>query len=361
MRVVIAGGGTGGHVYPGLAVAEALASLAPEAEIVFAGGDGLERRVVPRAGWPFRRILSRPWTRSGLRRIPGAALTAAGLAQSVVWLSRWRPRVVLATGGYAALPVGLAAVLLGIPLVVQEQNVVPGAANRLLARWARAVSVPHGAAGLGPRTVVTGVPVRSAALDGDRDRGRRRFRLEEGRTTVLILGGSQGARSLNAAAVRMAPALAGSPVQILHQTGEAHYAWVQRERDGLEASPPYTCVPYIEHVADAYACADLVVCRAGAGTLAEATAHGLPVVAVPYPHAASAHQEANARVLEEAGAAVVIADRDLSPRRLADTVADLCARPQVLQAMARASRSLGRPDAAREVAGLVLQAAGGRP
>ncbi len=363
MRVVIAGGGTGGHVYPGLAVAEALAALAPGTEIVFAGGDGLERQVVPRAGWAFRRVHCRPWARSGLRKVPGAAATAVGVAQSVAWLARWRPRVVLATGGYAAIPVGLAAVLLGIPLVVQEQNVVPGAANRLLARWARAVSVPHprAAASLGPRTVVTGVPVRAAALDGDRERGRRTFGLQEGRTTVLVLGGSQGARSLNAAALGMATHLAGRPVQVLHQTGTAHHDWVRRQREELDSSLPYVCVPYIEHVADAYACSDLVVCRAGASTLAEVTAHGLPVVAVPYPYAASGHQDANARVLEEAGAAVVIADRDLSPQRLGGAVADLCARPAALEAMARASRSLGRPGAARAVADLVLEAArGGR-
>jgi UDP-N-acetylglucosamine--N-acetylmuramyl-(pentapeptide) pyrophosphoryl-undecaprenol N-acetylglucosamine transferase len=364
MKVVIAGGGTGGHVYPGLAVAEALAALAPGVEIVFAGGQGLERQAVPRAGWAFRRIVSRPWVRSGLRRIPGAVAMAVGVVQSVIWLTRFRPRVVVVTGGYAAVPVGLAAALLGIPLVVQEQNILPGAANRMLARWARAVSVPHerAAARLGPRAVVTGVPVRAAALDGDRERGRRRFGLQEDRMTVLVLGGSQGARSLNAAAVGMVRDLASRPVQVLHQTGAAHYPWVRRQRETEGGSPPYTCVPYIEPVADAYACADLVVCRAGASTLAEVTAHGLPAIAVPYPYAAGGHQEANARILEEAGAAVVIPDADLTSRRLGEAVGDLCDRPEVRQAMARASRSLGRPDAARAVAELVLQAsAGGRP
>src|SRR5438445_1059177 len=144
VRVVIAGGGTGGHVYPGLAIAEALVALQPQTEVLFVGGTGVERRVVPRAGWPFHRVAARPWPRRLSWTLPWAMmLTAAGTAQALALLQRWRPQVVVATGGYAAAPVGAAAAVLKIPLVVQEQNLYPGVANRILARWAQIISVPH--------------------------------------------------------------------------------------------------------------------------------------------------------------------------------------------------------------------------
>ncbi|TMI75001.1 MAG: undecaprenyldiphospho-muramoylpentapeptide beta-N-acetylglucosaminyltransferase [Bacillati bacterium ANGP1] len=361
MRVVIAGGGTGGHVYPGLAIAEALVSTRPQTEVLFVGGGGLERRVVPQAGWPFHRVAARAWPRRLSWSLPWAMLlTVAGTAQATLLLQRWRPQVVVATGGYAAAPIGAAAVVLKIPLVVQEQNLYPGAANRILARWARVISVPHErvAAHFGDKAVVTGVPVRAGALQGDRARGRQRFGLGDRQLTVLVLGGSQGARSLNAHVIEMAERLDGrAEVQILHQTGNEHEAWVRARLRSLGGSLRYVAVPFIEEMADAYACADLVVCRAGAGTLAEVTANGLPVVAVPYPYAAEGHQEANARLLESAGAAVVVLDRESNGVRLAQAVDALRADPSRLRAMAMASRRLGRPQAAREVAALVVAVA----
>ena len=361
VRVVIAGGGTGGHVYPGLAIAEALVSIRPQAEVLFVGGGGLERRVVPQAGWPFRRVAARAWPRRLTWSLPWAMLlTVAGTAQAALLLQRWRPQVVVATGGYAAAPIGAAAAVLKIPLVVQEQNLYPGAANRILARWARVISVSHerATAHFGGKVVVTGVPVRAGVLQGDRARGRQRFGLGDRRLTVLVLGGSQGARSLNAHVIEMAERLDGqAEVQILHQTGNEHEEWVRARLRSLGGSLRYVAVPFIEEMADAYACADLVVCRAGAGTLAEVTANGLPVIAVPYPYAAEGHQEANARLLESAGAAVVVLDRESNGVRLAQAVDALRADPSRLRAMAMASARLGRPQAAREVAALVVAAA----
>ena len=361
LRVVIAGGGTGGHVYPGLAIAEALVALRPQTEVLFVGGAGVERRVVPRAGWPFHRVAARPWPRRLSWTLPWAMmLTAAGTAQALALLQRWRPQVVVATGGYAAAPVGAAAAVLKIPLVVQEQNLYPGAANRILARWAQIISVPHErvAARFGRATVVTGVPVRTGALGGDRARGWRRFGLGDRQLTLLVLGGSQGARNLNAHVIGMAERLNGErDVQILHQTGQEHEEWVRARLGSLGGSLRYVAVPYIEEMGDAYACADLVVCRAGAGTLAEVTANGLPAIAVPYPYAAEGHQDANARLLESAGAAMVVPDRELSGLRLAQAVGAMHADPARLHAMAVASRQLGRPQAARHVAELVIAAA----
>src|SRR2546425_11918828 len=167
MRVVIAGGGTGGHVYPGLAIAEALVSIRPQAGVLFGGGGGLERRVVPQAGWPFHRVAAGAWPRRLSWSLPWAMLlTVAGTAQAVLLLQRWRPQVVVATGGYAAAPIGAAAAVLKIPLVVQEQNLYPGAAYRVLARWAPGISVPHErvAAHFGGKAVGTGVAVRAGVV-----------------------------------------------------------------------------------------------------------------------------------------------------------------------------------------------------
>lgn len=363
MRVVITGGGTGGHIYPGLAIAEALIARHPQTQILFLGSDGLEQRIVPEAGWPFRRVIARPFPRRSMLQAPWAlAVTGAGTLEALALLWRLRPQVVVATGGYVAAPVGAAAAVLRIPVVVQEQNLYPGATNRVLGRWARAVSVPHETvlAHFPGNAVVTGVPVRKGALDGDRQQGLRRFGLEESRFTMLVLGGSQGALSLNTAVVAMLSLLQESgQVQILHQTGTEHEGWVRREIDGVTGPLRYVAVSYLTDVGDAYACADLVICRAGAGTLAEVTANGLPAIAVPYPFAAEGHQEANARLLEAAGAAMVVLDRDLSGRRLADLIAMLRAERSRLEGMALASRRLGRPAAASDVATLVLEAARG--
>jgi UDP-N-acetylglucosamine--N-acetylmuramyl-(pentapeptide) pyrophosphoryl-undecaprenol N-acetylglucosamine transferase len=362
VRVIVTGGGTGGHVYPGLAVAEVLKDQDPSSEIGFVGGHGLERQIVPQAGFPFRAVRSGQWPRrAGPRTVAAMAALGVGTAQSAWLLSRNRPDVVLATGGYASAPVGAAAGLLGIPLVLQEQNVIPGAANRFLARWARFVSVAHPGAAVrfGGAAVVTGVPVRRAALGGDRQRGLRRYGLDDGRLTILVLGGSLGAAALNAAVTGMATALAApDDIQLLHQTGKDHLAWVEGQMASAPKALTYAAVAYIDDVADAYACADLVISRSGAGTMAEVTAHGLPVIAVPYPH--GAEQDANARILEAAGAAVVITAPALSGARLADAVAAL-RDPRRRKAMAAASRALGRPTAAADVAALVWRAAGRPP
>lgn len=365
MRVIICGGGTGGHIYPGLAIAEALTADRAPVDVLFTGGDGLERRIVPQAGWVFRPIAARKWPRRlSWRLVQAAWFALVGTAQAIRLVRRWRPHVVVSTGGYVAAPVGAAAAILGVPIVVQEQNLTLGIANRVLMTWAKVVSVSHDrvAQRVGTRAVVTGVPVRRGALGGDRLRGRRAFGLEERALTILVLGGSQGARSLNIAVVEMAEVIPnGAEVQILHQTGQDHLEWVRARLSRRRSPVHYVAVPYIEAMADAYATADLVICRAGAATLAEVTANGLPLVAVPYPFAAEGHQELNAQLLASAGAALVINDHDLSAARLAGAVAALRADPARRAAMAAASRALGRPQAAQQVAGLILQVAGMTP
>ena len=262
MRLVISGGGTGGHLYPGVAVAEAMQARFPEADIRFIGGRRLEARRLPELGWPLTPVAAWPLPRSGLAPVV-AAVNLWGTVQALWLLRRWRPDVVLATGGYVAYPVGLAAGLLRIPLVIQEQNAIPGLTNRVLGHWARAISVPHeGATGFpADRVVVTGVPVRPAVLQGDRRRGREAFGLAPERFTVLVLGGSQGARSVNRALAAAATLLMYEPLQVIHQTGAEHLEEVQREIGHREhVGPPvlrHIALPYIERIGDAYAAADL--------------------------------------------------------------------------------------------------------
>ncbi|MDR7522186.1 MAG: undecaprenyldiphospho-muramoylpentapeptide beta-N-acetylglucosaminyltransferase [Armatimonadota bacterium] len=363
MRVAIAAGGTGGHLFPGLAIAEALRRQSPAIEVMIVGGGRLESRLVPQEGWPFRAVAGRGLpARPGWRTVAALASLAWGGWQALRLLWAWRPDVVVATGGYVCAPVGAAAVLLGLPLVLQEQNLSPGLANRVLARWARWISVPHEDAASrwrARRVEVTGVPLRTRAVWGDRRRGMSRWGLEEGRVTVLVVGGSQGAHSLNRAVCRAADLLMYEPgLQILHQTGPEHLHWVREaigRREHLR--PPalrHVAVPFLDPIGDAYAAADLVLCRAGASTLAEVTAWGLPAIVVPYPHAARAHQEENAAVLVRAGAAVHLADSDLDGTRLADVLGILVRDAPRRAAMAAASRTLGRPGAADVVAGLIL-------
>lgn len=359
MRIVIACGGTGGHIYPGLAVAEALRERDPAAEVLFIGGSGLEASIIPQHGWPFRAVAARQLPRRAPLRVPFAlAAVLRGTVQAAGLLRSFGAQVVVATGGYAAAPVGAAAALLRIPVVLQEQNLFPGLTNRVLSRVAARISIPHERVRrVFPRGTVTGVPIRRGATGGLRPRGLARFGLAPGLFTVLVLGGSQGAKSLNGA---MLDALGrfGDPaaVQVLHQTGKEQAESV-RARAAAVRAPRCVAVGYIDDVADAYAAADLVVCRAGAATIAEVTANGLPAVLVPYPFAAGGHQDHNAALLAAEGAAIVVPDREVSGERLAGVIDALRADGARRRAMAEASRRLGRPQAAAAVAVLAAEAA----
>ncbi|HEX2026371.1 MAG TPA: undecaprenyldiphospho-muramoylpentapeptide beta-N-acetylglucosaminyltransferase [Nitriliruptorales bacterium] len=373
--VLFGGGGTAGHIFPALAVARALLTLDPGVEAVFVGSrDRLEGRLVPQAGFALHHIDVLPVPRrlsASLLRLPSAV---RGATARCVELLRSSAALGAATfGGYVSFPLARAAHLEGLPLVVHEQNSVPGLANRVAARWADRVAVSFpGSADRLPRperVAVTGNPVREEVLALDpvaaRPDALRHFRLHQSRRTVLIFGGSQGARTLNAAAVGSF-ALWREPrrVQILHAAGrhlytEAQNGW-QGARDRGEG-PLVRCVDFIDDMAAAYAAADVVVCRAGATTIAELTALGRASVLVPYPHAAGDHQHHNAEALRQAGAARVIADYDLDGAALVAAVEPLLLDDAEREAVAAAARAFGRPDAAGNVARLLLQELGRAP
>ena len=355
MKVLIAGGGTGGHVFPGIAVAEELKREKPEVLVVFVGTrHGLESQAVPEAGFPIRYLAASGFPRRRWWLWPWAALVnAVGFLQAIALVIGENPRAVLGTGGYASAPVAFAAKLLGRPLILQEQNSVPGLANRLLARVADEVHLSFlEARSYFPRRdhlKVTGNPVRAHILSGDHDAAMREFKLQPGVTTLFVFGGSLGATRINEATLDMLRKLRGRvEVQCLLQTGRNDH---ERVKAVVEAEKlPATVLPFVRKMNMAYAAADLVICRAGAITLAEIAVCGLPAILVPYPYAAHNHQQDNATNLVDRGAAVLVPDAELTGERLAQEVAHLLADRQALSRMSSNARLFARPDAASRIA-----------
>ena len=364
MKILIAGGGTGGHVFPGIAVAEELHRIRPDVEVVFVGGRrGIEATAVPEAGFPIRFLLTAGFPRRRWWRWPWAALVnVAGFLQALFILIAERPGAVLGTGGYVSGPLSLAARLTGRPLLIQEQNSIPGLTNRWLARIASEVHLSFlEARSHFPRRDhlrITGNPVRAHLLAGDREQALREFGLAAGKPTVFIFGGSLGARRINDAALDALRRLKGRlDIQAILQTGREDHARVLQavSAEGL----PATVRPFVRDMHLAYAAADLVVCRAGAMTLAEIAVCGLPAVLVPYPFAAHDHQVVNAANLVERGAAVVIPDAELDGERLARELAHLLVDRQALSRMSSNARLFARPDAANRLARALVRFAEG--
>jgi UDP-N-acetylglucosamine--N-acetylmuramyl-(pentapeptide) pyrophosphoryl-undecaprenol N-acetylglucosamine transferase len=369
MRVVIAGGGTGGHTSAGLAVAAALRARG-DVEIAWIGtADGAEARRVPEAGIPFHAIpagkLRRYWDRRNLTdlawRVPLGLLAARRL------LGQLRPAVVLGTGGFVSLPPAVAAWSRGIPVVVHEQTAVPGLANRLAARFATRVALsfpPAAAAGAAPAgAVVTGNPVRPEVRDGSREEGRRLLAFEPALPVVYVTGGSLGAHRINRAVGEALGDLLPR-CQILHQCGDnpetGDRQWLAERAAAL---PPalrarYALRPYVgAELRHVYALASLVVGRSGAGTLHECCALGRPALYVPLPGASGDEQTANAREVERVGGARILPQSALTPAALAAAVAELLADPAALAAMGERARGLHVPDAAERLAALLQEAA----
>jgi UDP-N-acetylglucosamine--N-acetylmuramyl-(pentapeptide) pyrophosphoryl-undecaprenol N-acetylglucosamine transferase len=350
--VLIMAGGTGGHIFPGLAVAEVLRAQGVAVAWLGAAG-GMETRVVPMHGIELHTIAVGGLRGKGLKtRLLAPLMLARALFASLAVLRRVRPRSVLSMGGYVAGPGGVAARLTGTPLLVHEQNRVAGYTNRKLASFARRVLA--GFADALPNGEWVGNPVR-ASIAG-LPRPAERFAARTGRPHLLVLGGSLGARALNLA---LPQALAQIPAEqrplVRHQCGnrgldEARAAYAQA---GVEAE----LVPFIEDMAAAYGWADLAVCRAGALTIAELTAAGLGAVLVPFPHAVDDHQTGNAQALVETGAAELIQERDLDVQKLAQRLAALLADRRHLTVMAEAARTQAKPDAADTIARACMEVA----
>jgi UDP-N-acetylglucosamine--N-acetylmuramyl-(pentapeptide) pyrophosphoryl-undecaprenol N-acetylglucosamine transferase len=351
-RIVLAGGGTGGHLYPALAVAHEIRRRLPRAPIVFFGARrGIEQRLVPQAGYPLvtLRVAGLAGT-DYAGRLAAAAAAGWAVVRCCGWMLRHRPRLVIGVGGYASGPAVLAGKIVRTRTMVLEQNHYPGATNRWLAPRVDAVCLPSEDARrhVRGRLYVTGNPVR-----------REFFSIgpppaDPGRLRLLAFGGSRGARSINRALVAALDALAAIRpiVEIVHQTGA-------EELDAVRAA--YAAYPhrhevhaFLDDMPARLAAADLVLCRAGASTLAELSAAGRPALLVPFPHAAADHQRRNAETLVAAGAAELVPDRELDGPRLAATVGRLAADAAARLAMGERARRLARPDAAREIVDIAL-------
>ncbi len=361
--VLLAGGGTAGHVEPALAVADALRARRPQTRITLLGtATGLEARLVPARGYRLELLPRVPLPRrltAELLTVPRRLLRAVSAAGEVI--ARTEADVVVGFGGYVALPAYLAARRHRVPLVVHEANPLPGLANRVGARLTRYVATSSRETRL-PHGRLVGIPLRPQilALDraGQRVAARESFRLPATGPVLLVFGGSQGARHINDVVVAAAQQLSAAGVSVLHAAGPAHAASLAAAvPPGLRGS--YRVVPYLERIDLAYAAADLALCRSGALTCAELSAVGLPAVFVPLP-IGNGEQRLNARPTVEAGGGLLVEDADLSPEWLVATVLPVLTDPARLAALASGARRAGHRDAAEQMAALVLEAAAGK-
>ncbi len=350
-RVVVTGGGTGGHIYPALAIAQGLEE-AVGAKITYLGGaNSLESRLAAEKGYPFIAIPCRGLAGASLATLRAAWINLKGKRRAKGYLRQLRPDVVIGTGGYAAAPVMLAAAALHIPTLIHEQNAVPGKANKLISRHADRVCLTFDAAKkhFPPQahTVLTGLPVRPEILTASREEGRQALGLAPDAPVLLVTGGSQGAQAINEAMEGAVAQLLAAGWQVLHITGPKNFAMVEENlrQAGVLDQQGLFLLPYLDRMEYALAAADLVLARAGASFLAEVLCRGLPSVLVPYPYAAGNHQEENARSLEQAGAAIVIENSVLKPQTLLDALLPLMGDPERLLQMSAAACGLAVPEA----------------
>ena len=352
-NILLTTGGTGGHIFPALAVAEELRRRNPNANLLFVGSlYGPEERLMRQAGIPFEGLPVRGLLGRGFKAVGAGAQMAVAVAKSVGIIRRFKPDVVAGFGGYAAFAPLLAGRLMGVPGVLHEQNAIAGTSNRFLARIARRVciSLPNTSGFDMKKCVFTGNPVRAAVTAvGQISRQRQSRRL-------LVMGGSQGAHALNAFMLENLAEFRGAGVEIRHQTGVTDEGSVRAAYVAAGYAPE--CVSaFIDDMAGAYAWADVALCRAGASTVAELCAAGLPSVLVPFPYAIHDHQTRNAEVLTRSGAAVLVPEGRMAVQRMSDILLRLLTMPGEREPMAAAALAAARPDAAERVVAVLEQTA----
>ncbi|MGE0882928.1 MAG: undecaprenyldiphospho-muramoylpentapeptide beta-N-acetylglucosaminyltransferase [Blastocatellales bacterium] len=351
ISVIIAGGGTGGHIFPGIAIAQEFKRRNPQTRILFVGtAQGLEKKIVPREGFDLQTIEVAALKRVGfLKRIKSLLMLPKSFLAVRSLIQRVKPDVVIGVGGYVSGPVVLVASLMGIPTLVAEQNALPGFTNRLLSRFVNAAALTFEEARkfFGDKAEITGNPVRAEFFDISPKQA-------DDVIHIFITGGSQGARAINLAVIAALPLLIEEKdrLSITHQTGEYDYDKVRAAY--LEIGWKADVTPFIEDMIGELTKADLVISRAGATTVAELAAAGKPALMIPFPFAADDHQRKNAEAVERAGAGRMILQAELTPERLAQELLWLARDPQQLARMAAASKELGHPDAAAKVVDLAF-------
>lgn len=365
MRIIMSGGGTGGHIYPAITIIRALQKKFESCEVLFIGTqEGLEADIIPKEGINIQFINISGFERKlSMKNIQTIMKTMGSGWQSQKIIRNFKPDIVIGTGGYVCGPVLLAASLLGIPTMIQEQNVIPGITNKILSRFVDKTALGFIEAGKyfpnKNKTFFSGNPIRQEVMSADRAESIVALGLDPTKRTILISGGSRGAHSINQAMLPVHQFFAGSKeIQLLHVTGQSEYNGIVGNFDecGIDIASAGNIIikPYLYNMPQALAAADLAVFRAGAIGLAELTARGIPAILVPYPHAAENHQEFNARAMEQQGAAVLIRDVELTGEVLIKNINKLTTSPQKLDTMAIASKKIGRPEAAESIANMAL-------
>lgn len=364
MKIIVSGGGTGGHIYPAITLIRTIQKQVENPEILYVGTKiGLEADIIPKEGLPFKTVDIRGLERKlSLKMIKTVGKAIHGVWQARRIVKQFKPDVVIGTGGFVCGPILLAASLMGIPTLIQEQNVIPGITNKLLAKFVTKIAVGYqDAVKYFPKekVVFTGNPIRAEVLSINREAGLAEFGFDTNKKTILISGGSRGARSMNQAMIDVHKYFADSQtIQLLHVTGKNEYndivASVQAQGIDLQQNRNILIKPYLYDMPKALALADLAIFRAGATGIAELTAKGIPSILIPYPYAAENHQEFNALSLVKRGAAVMIRDKDLTSVGLIDVIESIISEPVKLLKMAEASRAMGRPVAAEEIAQIVV-------
>lgn len=362
MRVIVTGGGTGGHIYPALAIAKGLLARDAETQILYVGiRDGMEARLVPEAGIKFAGISGK-----GLpRRLSLETIKVIGKSVKALWetkklLRQFHPDLVVGTGGFVSGPVVLTAALFNIPTLLHEQNALPGITNRILARVVRRVMVTFPESmehfSVKNKLELVGLPVRPEIGHVYRELGATCFKLRSDRLTLLVTGGSRGARTLNLAMIEVLANLAQRPdIQVIWATGKTTYT---ETLEGLKKRgiswerPQWRVLEYLKDMPEALACADIFIGRAGAASLAELMVAGIPSLLIPYPYAAENHQEQNAQALVQAGAAKLILDSELDGERLWKEVEELISQPSLIAKMGAAAETLAQPQALDKIVDL---------
>ncbi|WP_320173094.1 undecaprenyldiphospho-muramoylpentapeptide beta-N-acetylglucosaminyltransferase [Maridesulfovibrio sp.] len=342
-RIVLTTGGTGGHVFPALAVAHEIKTRFPQCEILFLGGKGPEREMVERAGIPFKGLPAKGVLGGGIKKVFSLFWIVSAMTMSFKEIASFKPEAVIGFGGYAGFCPVLAAWLLGIPTAIHEQNSVPGVTNRILGKVVKRIFASfedRNGSFPAAKTVVVGNPVRKEIIDSGNCADRN---------TVLVFGGSQGAAAINDAIIDGLAKLKEAGISLRHQTGKADFEKVRKgyEQNGMDTEK---VSPFIHNMGEAYAEASLVVCRAGASTVFEVAAAGKPAIFIPFPHATHDHQTGNARSLADLGAAELIPQAELSGTRLADEIIKLIADQDRLKGMGSKALSFARTDAASAIA-----------
>ncbi|MBS4203872.1 undecaprenyldiphospho-muramoylpentapeptide beta-N-acetylglucosaminyltransferase [Lederbergia citrea] len=366
MKIVVSGGGTGGHIYPALALIRTIKKQYPNTEFLYIGTEkGLEANIIGRENIPFEAINITGFKRSlSFENVKTIFRFLKGVRDSKKILKKFKPDAVIGTGGYVCGPVVYAAAKANIPTIIHEQNSVPGLTNKFLSRYVDKVAIcfqqveeffPK------EKVVLTGNP-RASEVIGSKSKGiLESFGLKENVSTALIVGGSRGAKPINEAVIKSLSQLSSKPYQVIYVTGEAHFNDVKKEAELLGANHQVAILPFIHNMQEVITSIDVVVGRAGATSLAEITALGLPSILIPSPYVTNNHQVKNAEALVENGAAMMLAENDLTGQRLVESLDSILLDDVKRELMGEASRKLGMPDASEKLFALILNLVKGRP